>query len=177
MESHKIKENSRLYNSFHLIKETLGEKHYLIYFFIASFLFFSLYTFLYGFWRIPVIELGINRMSEIVASDYLFVILISFLSSLFIMLWSYEQKYYITSASTLGGIGGGVAGFLAGICPVCQSFGIIAFGTTFLSIPTGFLNPYIWIMKIVSIGLLGLAICIKADSIATQKCIACEVFN
>ena len=144
-------------------------------FLVSALIFLVVYSFLYGFWKIPFIEFGINRLSGIGFFDYLFVIAVSVLTSIFISLFLYERKSKLASASSIGGIGGGFAGFVGAICPVCQSVGIVAFGSTLLNIPTAFLTPYLGFLKVASIGLLGMAVYFKADSIHNKKCKGCEV--
>ncbi len=146
----------------------------------SSFLFWSLglfilYTFLFGLWKIPLVGLGINRMSAVTSTDYLFIIVITALAATFIVLWKHERAQKVASSSQWGAVGGGFSAFLAGICPVCQSLGLLAFGTTFLNIPTGFLVPYLGTLKLFSLGILGLAVYMKADSVYTKTCTACKV--
>lgn len=146
----------------------------------SSFLFWSLgllifYTFLFGLWKIPLVGFGINRMSAVTITDYLFIILITGLAATFIILWKHERAQNVSSSSKWGALGGGFSAFLAGICPVCQSLGLLAFGTTFLNIPIGFLVPYLGTLKLFSLGLLGLAVYMKADSVYTKTCTACKI--
>ena len=133
------------------------------------------YSFIYGFWKIPFIDFGINRTTPVVYYDYLFVIAVAVLTSIFLSLFLYERGNKLGSASSIGAVGGGFAGFVGAICPVCQSLGIVAFGSTLLNIPTAFLTPYLGFLKFASIGLLGMAVYLKADSIHSKKCPACEV--
>ncbi|MBI2208640.1 hypothetical protein HYU50_04025 [Candidatus Woesearchaeota archaeon] len=133
------------------------------------------YTFLYGFWRIPIIDFGINRLSEIGFFDYLFVIAVSILISLFIAMFLYEKRSKLASAASFGTASGSFAGIVGAICPVCQSIGIVAFGSTLLNIPTAFLNPYLGFLKVASLGLLGMALYFKADSIHNKTCKACKI--
>ncbi len=137
--------------------------------------FFVLYSFLYGLWKIPLIDFGINRLSAVGIGDYLFVSGTSVLVSLFILLWRHERKSHIKSNAAVGITGGGIASFVAGICPVCQSIGIVALGTTLLNVPTTFLIPYLGIFKTISIGLLVLAVYLKADSVYTKTCKTCLI--
>ena len=146
----------------------------------SSFLFWSLgllifYTFLFGLWKIPLVGFGINRMSAVTITDYLFIILITGLAATFIILWKHERAQNVSTSSKWGALGGGFSAFLAGICPVCQSLGLLAFGTTFLNIPIGFLVPYLGTLKLFSLGLLGLAVYMKADSVYTKTCTACKI--
>ncbi|MBI2667862.1 hypothetical protein HYX17_03795 [Candidatus Woesearchaeota archaeon] len=136
---------------------------------------FMVYSFLFGLWKIPVVNFGINRLSAVGIWDYLFLFGTSALISIFVVLWRHERKSQVQSLATVGIAGGGFAGLLAGICPVCQSIGLVAFGTTFLNIPTTFLTPYLGILKTLSIGLLILAVYLKADSVYTKTCKTCLI--
>ena len=95
--------------------------------FRALIIFLVVYSFLYGFWKIPIIDFGINRTSPIGAFDYLFVIAVAVLTSIFLSLFLYERRNKLALASSLasessiGGVAGGFAGFVGAICPVCQS--------------------------------------------------------
>ncbi len=152
-------------------------KDYKVSFMVGFLLLLAIYTFLYGVWRIPFIDFGFNRMSEISILDYAFIFVITFLSALFIVLWRYERHIQNISYSAVGIYSVGFVGFVSAACPVCQSVGIIALGSTLLSIPTGFLTPYLGILKIFSIGLLGLTVFLKADSIYTKNCVFCTTKN
>ncbi|PIN81883.1 hypothetical protein COV11_00825 [Candidatus Woesearchaeota archaeon CG10_big_fil_rev_8_21_14_0_10_30_7] len=138
-------------------------------FFISTVLSLIVYSFLYGIWKIPFLNLGINRTSEIVMNDYLFLILISVLLSLLIALIYYEKKNALVLASS-----GGFIGLLSAICPVCQSIGIVAFGSTLLNIPTAFLVPYLGFLKLASVLLLVLAVYLKIDHIHGNTCKTCK---
>ena len=165
------KKENILSNTINILKQEESKKILLI----AITIFLVVYSFLYGLWRIPVVDFGINRESSIGFFDYLFVIAVSVLTSIFLSLFLYEGRNKLASASSIGGVGGGFAGIVGAICPVCQSIGIVAFGSTLLNIPTAFLTPYLNFLKFASIGLLGLAVYFKADSIHSKKCRTCEV--
>ena len=164
----KIKKEETLLSSTR--KALLEDKKY---FLLLSLGIFVIYTFLYGVWKIPVIQFGINRLSAMTFADYLFITAITILAAAFITLWRYERKHHVGSHSAVGGFGGGIAGVVAGICPVCQSIGIVGLGATLFNIPTAFLSPYLGIIKVFSLGLLGLAVFLKADSIHTKACRSC----
>ncbi len=170
-EQAKTKEGGKKSTLFSTAKTAIKENKK--FFYIGGFILFVIYTFLYGLWKIPVIGLGINRLSPVTFTDYIFLFTITGLTASFITLWRYERKQHFSSNSKVGGVGGSIAGILSGVCPVCQSIGFVAFGTTFLNIPTAFLTPYLGIIKIISVGLLGLAVFMKADSIHTKTCRAC----
>ncbi|MEK6922222.1 MAG: hypothetical protein AABX08_00295 [Nanoarchaeota archaeon] len=149
---------------FNILKQ--GKKNFFI-LLIISLLF---YSFLYGLWKIPIVNFGINRLSNIGISDYLFVFVISLLISFFFSLFLYERKEKLRSESYFGGFSGGFVALISGVCPVCQSIALVAFGSTLLSIPTTFLTPYLGFLKFSSVVLLGLAVYFKADSIYTKTC-------
>lgn len=144
-----------------------SDKKFLFLLFVGVFV---VYSFLYGLWKIPLISFGINRLSEVGIIDYLFVFGTSALVSIFVLLWRHERKSHIQSNVAVGITGGGIAAFVAGICPVCQSIGLVALGTTLLNIPTAFLTPYLGVIKTLSIGFLALAVYLKADSVYTKTC-------
>ena len=134
-----------------------------------------LYSFLYGLWKIPIIEFGINRFSTVGILDYLYLVLISVLTGLLFTLFKYERLQSIKSGSKLAGSGGLFAGIVSAVCPVCQGVSIAALGSTVALLPLAFLVPYIGLLQIVTIFILGFSLYLKADSIFTQTCIACKV--
>ena len=144
---------------------------------IYSLILLVIYSFLYGIWKIPIIDFGINRTSEISILDYLFIFIVTILSSLFIALFRYEKYHNLASNSTAGISGVGTAGIISTACPACQSIGLVGFGSTFLNIPTAFLTPYLGILKIFTIGLLSLGIFLKADSLYYKTCKTCNIKN
>ncbi len=165
------KENKNIFS------HTLGivKKHF-IFFITAFILSFLIYSFIYGVWLIPFLDFGIMRMSEVVLADYLFITLVSLIIALLITLMKYERINRLNAnTKSINTIGGGIAGFAAAVCPVCQGITMVALGTTFANIPLGPLVPYINILKFVTIGLLLLAVSLKADSIYKKVCIACKI--
>lgn len=167
----KLKKESFIGSTINIIKE------YKQYFIIGFIVLLVVYSFLYGIWRIPVIDFGINRQTEIGFLDYLFIIIIAILSSLFFIFLRYERHNGFASHSATGITGVGVTGVVSTICPVCQSIAFVGLGSTFLDIPTGFLTPYLGLLKILTVGLLGLGVFLKADSIYNKNCRLCEVKN
>ncbi len=136
--------------------------------------FLVVYSFLYGLWKIPVINFGINRMTEASFLDYIYVFGVTALVSVFLVFWRHENKEKKKSNNNYAGAaGGGFAAVIAGVCPVCQSLGVVAVGSTLFNIPTAFLVPYLGIIKTLSVGLLGLAVFVKADSINKGECEMC----
>ena len=159
-----------------LLKNTISIiKEYKKAFFISFLILIVTYTFLYGLWKIPIIDFGINRSSEVNFLDYLFILLITALSSLFITFLKYEKQNSFTSNSAAGVSGIGFAGIVSTACPACQSIGILGLGSTLLNIPTEFLTPFLGVIKISTISLLSLAVFLKADSLYTKECKACNI--
>ncbi|MEK6873004.1 MAG: hypothetical protein AABW90_03250 [Nanoarchaeota archaeon] len=157
-----------LKHSFGIIK---NDKKFFLWLFVG---FLVVYSFLYGLWKIPFIGFGINRMSSVGLVDYFFILGVSAFVSLLFTLVSYERNQYHTNSNkVLGTTGGGFAAFVAGICPACQGIALVALGSTLLTIPTAFLVPYLGVLKTLSLGLLVLAVYVKADSIYTKTCPAC----
>ncbi|MBI1969256.1 hypothetical protein HYS48_01060 [Candidatus Woesearchaeota archaeon] len=159
----------RLQNIALILKERTYKKSFIV----TALILLVVYTFLYGFWKIPILGFGINRLSAIGFSDYAFVLAVVGLSALFLVLFKYERNNAFSSHSATGNIGVGFTGILSAICPVCQSIGIVGLGSTLLNIPLGPLTPYLGILKMVSVGLLGLAVFLKTDSIYTRTCTLC----
>ena len=85
--------NGVLKHSIEIIKDNL--KNLVI---IAVIILVS-YSFLYGIWRIPVIDFGISRMTAVSVFDYLFIFLIAVLSSILIVLFIYEKKNITRTSS------------------------------------------------------------------------------
>ncbi|MEK6840317.1 MAG: hypothetical protein AABX72_05215, partial [Nanoarchaeota archaeon] len=106
-------------------------------FFIGSFiLFLLLFSYLYGLWKIPFIDFGIHRMTDVTAWDYLYLAFVSLLLSILLTLGKYEKITRMHSESKYLGKGSGIfAGLVAATCPVCQGIVFAALGSTILTIP------------------------------------------
>lgn len=141
-------------------------------FFIGSFiLFLLLFSYLYGLWKIPFIDFGIHRMTDVTAWDYLYLAFVSLLLSILLTLGKYEKITRMHSESKYLGKGSGIfAGLVAATCPVCQGIVFAALGSTILTIPLGLITPYINFFKVASAALLALAVFFRADSIYTKTC-------
>src|SRR3989338_1058954 len=92
--------------------------------------FLVLYSFLFGLWAVPLLELGIVRTAPVVFLDYLFLLSVSLLASILVVLWKYEKKQQLASPSQVGGTAGVFSVFFSAICPASQSIGIMALGPT-----------------------------------------------
>ncbi len=165
-------------DSGNFISHTIGiikQPLYVKTFAISAILFGILYTFLYGLWKIPVIDFGINRFSAVGVLDYAYLLLITAITGLMFALFKFERNQSIKSGSKLSGGGGFLAGIVSTICPACQGVSIAALGGTVAIIPLAFLVPYIGLIQLITVLILGFALYLKANSIYTQTCITCEV--
>lgn len=131
------------------------------------------YTFLYGLWKIPVIQFGLVRMTEIGASDILFLGLVPVMVGALISLLKFKADDGSGLAS--GGTGGTLAGIVSAICPTCQGITIAALGSTIGAIPLGPLIPYLGLLKMISVLIISLSLYVTAKGIYTKTCFACEV--
>ncbi len=131
-----------------------------------------LYSFLYGVWQIPVLQIGILRMSEITLIDIMYISIISVLAGLMVALLKYKTDS--KSASGMAGAGGIFAGAVSTVCPVCQSVTFLALGSSAAIIPLGFLIPYLWVLQIAALFVLGLSLYMISNSIYTKTCIGCK---
>lgn len=144
-------------------------------FFISLIIALIAYTFFYGIWRIPFLDFGLMRMSPVTLSDYLFIGFTSLVVALLVAFIRYEIIHSIKTGKALSRIGVGVAGFASAVCPVCQGVTLIALGSTIGNIPLGPLVPYLGLIKLVSVGLLLLALTLKVDSTYRKTCITCKI--
>ena len=132
-----------------------------------------LYSFLYGLWQIPVLQIGFDRMTEVTLVDVTYVVLISVMSGLLVSLLRF--KINEADGSKMVGIGGIFAGVVSTACPVCQGITFIALGSTVAAIPLGFLIPYLWVLQIATIFILGLSLYLTSSNIYAKTCISCEI--
>lgn len=163
----KMKKNDGL---FHYILSLLKQKPYARRFVIAAISFGLLYTFLYGIWKVPGIDFGIERMTELGIADYAYLAIISVLTGVLFALMKFERA---EKSAKLTGAGGFLTSLFAGVCPACQGVNILAVGSTIFSIPLVFLVPYIGLLQILTVLILGFAVLLKANSIYTKVCITC----
>lgn len=140
---------------------------------LAAVLSGSVYTFLYGLWRIPVIGFGIDRMSAVGVLDYAYLFLIALLTGGLFALFRSGKTQNIASSKIAAG-GGFVSAIFAGVCPACQGIQILALGSTIMSIPLAFLVPYLGLLQVVTIFILGFGFYLKANSMYVQTCLGCN---
>ena len=132
--------------------------------------FLLLYTFLAGIWHFPWIDFGFTRMSAIAAFDLFYIVITPVMLGILVALLTYNfdqrAKYAVSGGSVL-------AGAIAAICPACQGITLAAFGSTIASVQLGFLVPYLGILKIASLMIVGLGVYVVALNIHTKTCITC----
>ena len=141
----------------------------------AALLFLVLFSFLYGLFKIPVIDFGIVRMTPVSFYDLNYIFLTSVLMGGLVALLRYKTSAVPLSAKGSSGTSGLFAGFISAVCPVCQTLSIAALGSTIASIPTGFLIPYIGLIRTVGLALLSFALYSIAYSLYTKTCPTCII--
>ena len=143
-------------------------------FILSAIIFGVIFSFLYGIWRLPVIDFGFTRMSEVTALDWVYLLAITLMSGILITLIRHKIKS-APKTSKLGGLGGIFAGFVAAACPVCQGITIAALGSTLAFIPLGALSSFVWVLQLVALFILWISIYLTSVSIYTKTCITCEI--
>lgn len=141
----------------------------------AALLFLVLFSFLYGLFKIPVIDFGIVRMTPVSFYDLTYILLTSVLMGALVALLRYKTSAVSLGAKGSSGTSGLFAGFISAVCPVCQTLSIAAAGSTIASIPTGFLLPYIGLIRGVGLALLSFALFSIAYSLYTKTCPTCVI--
>jgi len=132
-----------------------------------------LYSFLYGAWQIPILQIGIMRMSAIAPADAAYISVISVLAGLVVTLLTFRTGD--KPVSRMAGAGGVFAGAVSAVCPVCQAVTFLALGSSVAVIPLGFLIPYLWVLQFAAVFILGFVLYTISNSIHTKTCTGCEV--
>jgi len=143
-------------------------------FVLAAVVFGILFTFLYGVWRLPLLDFGFTRMSEVGFLDWVYISAITVMSSALMVLMRHKVKISKRS-SKLGGVGGVFAGFVAAACPACQGITLVALGSTLAFLPIGALSSFVWIMQLVALFVLWISLYMVSHSIYTKTCLSCEI--
>ena len=107
--------------------------------------------------------------------DLTYILLTSVLMGVLVALLRYKTSTISLSAKGSSGISGLVAGFISAVCPVCQTLSIAALGSTIASIPTGFLTPFVGLIRGVGLALLSFALYSIAYSLYTKTCPTCII--
>ncbi|MFA5796425.1 MAG: hypothetical protein WC916_00120 [Candidatus Woesearchaeota archaeon] len=100
-----------------------------------------------------------TRMIPAKSYDYVFLILSSILLGAYIGLHYYKKKS--TTLCNVSASTGGIGGFLAFSCPICNKILVFLFGTTALMM---YLEPYRLYIGLLSTGILLLALYWKIKS-------------
>ncbi|HLE07457.1 MAG TPA: hypothetical protein VI933_02425 [archaeon] len=125
-------------------------------------------SFLAGMFLIPGIDFGFMRMSPFALTDVLYIAVASVLIGGLVALYKY--KISEVKLDKKAGFGGGLAGAVAAVCPVCQGVNVIAAGSTIASASLGFLIPYLAYIQFASLALLGFGFYSTTNSIYTGVC-------
>jgi len=171
--SHAAKKSPDKQNTFSHTFGILKQRKYAKLSLVSIAAFGMLYSFLYGIWQIPILQVGIMRMSAITLVDVAYISIISVLAGLMVALLKYKTDS--KSASGMAGAGGIFAGAVSTVCPVCQAVTFMALGSSAAIIPLGFLIPYLWVLQIAAIFILGLSLYMVSNSIYTKTCISCSI--
>ncbi len=141
----------------------------------ATFLLLVLFSFLYGMFRIPVIDFGIVRMTPIQISDIIYIFVTASLLGVLVALLKYKTEAVPLRAKGSSSMSGFLAGFISAVCPVCQTLSVAAFGATIASIPTGFLLSYVGLIRLVGLAFLGFGLYSVAYSLYVKTCPYCKI--
>lgn len=104
------------------------------------------------------------RMTEKTALDYFFLVLNSLFLGIIIALYYYKKN--MPKACAVGTYSGGIGGFLAFACPICNKLLVFLFGATALM---AYLDPFRPILGFLSIGVLGFSMYILLQNIGLNK--------
>lgn len=160
-------------NIFFAIKTVLKERKYLLIFLLSSMVFFALFVFI-PIWTVSGNTLA-TQLSIFTARDYVVLVLLSSLSSLFITMQVYVMRHRkrvegisVTTAGGLGALFAGVAG--TAFCAACLAPLFALVGIGFGGVV--FVLEYRWYFVVVTTLLLLLAIYLTARKI-NRICISC----
>ncbi len=113
---------------------------------ISAILFFLLYTFFYGVYTIPFLELGFLRVEPLSLTDIAFLAAAPILSGLVVAL----LRHRATSRSK-GLLGGSIAGSAFGVfCPACLGTNLLLFGSV-IAIPVASIIPFLPAIQLLTI--------------------------
>ncbi len=109
--------------------------------------FAAVYSFFYGVFTIPFLEIGFLKTEGIRMADYAYIIAASLLSAGTLTL---IKKQYAKNADKrffAAGFAGSAFGF---VCPACLAINLLLLGNV-ISIPLAFIVPYLWLIQAASI--------------------------
>jgi hypothetical protein len=144
-----------------------------MFFIIALFFFGALFSFFYGVYIIPFLEIGFIKMTPNGPLDYVYVVVASFLSALIVTLFRHSLSNRATSGASGVGMVGGAFG---AVCPSCLGINAVVFGNVFAA-PLAFLIPYLKYIQFGSLGLMMLGVWFSAKNASDKSCMTCNVSN
>ncbi len=127
-----------------------------------------LYSFFYGIFTLPVLEIGFFKDTKPGIFDYLYIISASVMSAMIITLSKHSARKPLAKGTALAGIS---AGAFAAICPVCLGINFLAFGSI-ISVPLAFLVPYVFWIQLAGLALLAFGLHLTVKSYG-NSCPAC----
>ncbi len=132
--------------------------------------FILLYSFFYGIYTIPILEVGFFKDTKPVDFDYFYIFASSLLSALVVTLTKYSIKNRILHKGiSFAGIS---TGAFAAICPVCLGINFLVLGN-FITVPLVFLIPYLFWIQLAGLVLLSLGLLLTVKSSYENICLAC----
>lgn len=159
---HSVKEMSRLSEVFTVLRQPGSIKVFAISVIGLA----VLYSFFYGLFTIPFLEIGFFKMQPFGLWDAVYVITAVVLSGLVITLLRHSRKTKGGKGMFAGGLVG--AGFGV-VCPVCLGVNILILGNV-VALPLAFLIPYLWIIQAASLLLLFTALWIVSRNVSCDSC-------
>ncbi|MBI2076370.1 MAG: hypothetical protein HYT72_03935 [Candidatus Aenigmarchaeota archaeon] len=140
-------------------------------FFAISLLAFALlYSFFYGIFTIPVLEIGFFKDVKPGVLDYSYIVLSSLISATIVTLTKYSAK---NKMATRGAASLGIAsGAFATICPVCLGINFLVFGS-FITLPLVSLVPYAGWLQLAGLAVLAFSLWLTVKSSYENICLAC----
>jgi hypothetical protein len=128
-----------------------------------------LYSFFYGLYTIPILEIGFFKDAKPGIFDYFYISLASLLSALIITLTKYSAKNFAARGVSFAGISAGAA---ATVCPVCLGVNFLVLGN-FITVPLVFLVPYLFWIELAGLILLIFGLWLTINSSYENICLAC----
>ncbi|MBI2084881.1 MAG: hypothetical protein HYT70_04720 [Candidatus Aenigmarchaeota archaeon] len=140
-------------------------------FFLAALVgFLLLYSFFYGIFVIPIIELGFFKDVKPGLFDYFYIAAASLMASLIVTLTRYSiQNKAISRGTSFLGM---AAGAFAAVCPVCLGVNFLVLGS-FITIPLVSVIPYLIWIQIAGLALLAVGVLLTVRFSYDNICIAC----
>ena len=120
----------------------------------ATILSMLLFSFIYGIFKIPILEFGVEKAMHVSIFDVFYIILVSTMSGALFALMKHRSEGVAKGA----GIGSFAAGTFGAVCSSCQSLTLVALGSTLFALPLESIVPFLEIIRFASIALLGFSL-------------------